>query len=313
MIKQEFNKLSKEQKESYILQLISNLSLQSCFGSEIHDLKEVLTTYSNGELNELYNQTSIMQTYLNKIRMTNIPVDFRVGIVKDIKDKEKIKFKLYGFEGTLKIPKALKFIELDNAVFRMLSNSSSKHYLLDASNIDHLTTDKVYMSIDGMQLYMNNIAFLPIIENRIILNEETYRVFESVLYYEYTHNNKQGQVLFAGNILNGFYEMQTELPLMISMVIEHSLLIKNKIDKNTRHIVKMCIEKLQDIYHLYNTTDEHYSDGTENSLTYIWYLTKYNKDDSLINSLQDLKDIYLFMVDEVISVQKILMNIYKNL
>jgi hypothetical protein len=97
------------------------------------------------------------------------------------------------------------------------------------------------------------------------------------------------------------------------MVIEHSLLIKNKIDKNTRHIVKMCIEKLQDIYHLYNTTDEHYSDGTENSLTYIWYLTKYNKDDSLINSLQDLKDIYLFMVDEVISVQKILMNIYKNL
>jgi hypothetical protein len=119
-----------------------------------------------------------MQTYLNKIRMTNIPVDFRVGIVKDIKDKEKIKFKLYGFEGTLKIPKALKFIELDNAVFRMLSNSSSKHYLLDASNIDHLTTDKVYMSIDGMQFSMKKhteyLSQYYIMNIHIIINKDKY-------------------------------------------------------------------------------------------------------------------------------------------
>jgi hypothetical protein len=171
--------------------------------------------------------------------MVGINVNIRpVVINRNEKEQYKMVFILESIGDNIVIPKQLSFIEIDPYELQICLDKN-KNIVLNLYNIENFTTDNQFLGIN--KLYDEVICTLEgaLLRNQLILNEETYKTFEAVMYniqqkrYKKLNDTINSTV---SQVLSYLAILANEVTLAFELIEGHKCILleykKNKLSDN---------------------------------------------------------------------------------
>jgi hypothetical protein len=291
----QFNELTEYDKLDYLEDRLEALKYTDFEKMELN--KENLEQFTKDmDINEFYHQLCVVNKFINKAAMIGMNIHIPVKVIKSYGDKYKIVFILRDFDKSLMIPKSLSFIEVDlNRVDTVIK--AYNNLTLDVHNIDSVSTNT---SLKNSAVYFQVCYICKNIENnRLILNNNAYKTFESVLYKEVQDRHKATYPLCKSSMDGGglLIDLASDMKTAKSIINAHFRYLHKyepELASKENDKIKYFYDKtnnlgdiLKDIYDWLGT---HKLDVSE--ISYENYVRKYYGQDEEYKSLSNITEAY---------------------